>query len=136
MKIKTIFIISGVLTTLMIAPAWLAALVPSVQEFFVVDGFGETMLKSPQAMEVFDTFLLVLSFMGMAILVPIFGATCIKDLEALKKLSLLFGIMLFLVALPDYISLACGGAHPPAPIMIINVLAYLLMFYGWKKGVA
>ena len=136
MKIKTLFIISGILTLLMFIPAWLAVAVSSVQNFFIVDAFGESILQNNGALEVFDTFLLVLGCLGAGIVIAIFGATTITDLDALKKLALLFGLLLFFVALPDYVALMCGGAHPPVPIMLLNIIAYLLMFYGWKRGVA
>ena len=47
MKIKIIFIISGVLSfLLMVFPVFLASAVPSIFEFFVVDGFGEGILEN------------------------------------------------------------------------------------------
>ena len=135
MKLKYILIISGIITLLMqIFPIILASLIPSVKEFFIVDGFGESMLKNTEGLIVIDTFLSVMGFMGAAIVVPIFGALRIKDLNAKKELSLLFGIMLFLVAMPDYIGVVSDEPHAPIFIMILNVLVYALLFYGWKKG--
>ena len=135
MKLKNIFIISGILTLLMqIFPIILASLIPSVKEFFIIDGFGESMLQNTEGLVVVDTFLSVMGFMGAAIAVPIFGALRIKDLNAKKELSLLFGIMLFLVAMPDYIGIVSDEPHAPIFIMILNVLVYALLFYGWKKG--
>ena len=135
MKLKNIFIISGILTLLMqIFPIILASLIPSVKEFFIIDGFGESMLQNTEGLIVVDTFLSVMGFMGAAIAVPIFGALRIKDLNAKKELSLLFGIMLFLVAMPDYIGVVSDEPHAPIFIMILNVLVYALLFYGWKKG--
>ena len=135
MKLKNIFIISGILTLLMqIFPIILASLIPSVKEFFIIDGFGESMLQNTEGLIVVDTFLSVMGFMGAAIVVPIFGASRIKDLNAKKELSLLFGIMLFLVAMPDYIGVVSDEPHAPIFIMILNVLVYALLFYGWKKG--
>ena len=135
MKLKNIFIISGILTLLMqIFPIILASLIPSVKEFFIIDGFGESMLQNTEGLIVVDTFLSVMGFMGAAIAVPIFGALRIKDLNAKKELSLLFGIMLFLVAMPDYIGIVSDEPHAPIFIMILNVLVYALLFYGWKKG--
>ena len=135
MKLKNIFIISGILTLLMqIFPIILASLIPSVKEFFIIDGFGESMLQNTEGLVVVDTFLSVMGFMGAAIAVPIFGALRIKDLNAKKELSLLFGIMLFLVAMPDYIGVVSDEPHAPIFIMILNVLVYALLFYGWKKG--
>ena len=135
MKLKNIFIISGILTLLMqIFPIILASLIPSVKEFFIIDGFGERMLQNTEGLIVVDTFLSVMGFMGAAIVVPIFGALRIKDLNAKKELSLLFGIMLFLVAMPDYIGIVSDEPHAPIFIMILNVLVYALLFYGWKKG--
>ena len=135
MKLKNIFIISGILTLLMqIFPIILASLIPSVKEFFIIDGFGESMLQNTEGLIVVDTFLSVMGFMGAAIVVPIFGASRIKDLNAKKELSLLFGIMLFLVAMPDYIGFVSDEPHAPIFIMILNVLVYALLFYGWKKG--
>ena len=137
MKIKIIFIISGVLSfLLMVFPVFLASAVPSIFEFFVVDGFGEGILENKEAVSVFETFILVMSFMGAAIVFPIFAVLNIKDLEVQKKLSFVFGVMLLLVAMPDYIGMMTGGAHPPIEMMVINALVYLLLFYGWKKGKA
>ena len=135
MKLNNIFIVSGILTLLMqIFPIILASIIPSVKEFFIVDGFGETMLQSTEGLIVVDTFLSVMGFMGAAIVVPIFGALRIKDLNAKKELSLLFGIMLFLVAMPDYIGVISDEPHAPIFLMILNFLIYSLLLYGWKKG--
>ena len=87
MKLKNIFIISGILTLLMqIFPIILASLIPSVKEFFIIDGFGESMLQNTEGLVVVDTFLSVMGFMGAAIAVPIFGALRIKDLNAKKRI--------------------------------------------------
>ena len=117
-----------------IFPIILASLLPSVKEFFIVDGFGESMLQNTERLIVVDTLLSVMGFMEAAIVVPIFGALRIKDLNAKKELSLLFGIMLFLVAMPDYIGFVSDEPHAPIFIMILNVLVYALLFYGWIKG--
>ena len=133
MKLKNIFIISGILTLLMqIFPIILASLIPSVKEFFIIDGFGESMLQNTEGLIVVDTFLSVMGFMGAAIVVPIFGALRIKDLNA-KRIISPFGIMLFLVAMPDYIGIVSDEPHAPIFIMILNVLVYALLFYGWEK---
>ena len=135
MKLKSIFIISGVLTLIMqIVPIVLATLIPSVKEFFIIDGFGESMLQNTEGLVVFDVFISVMGFMGAAIVVPIFGALRIKDLDAQRELSLLCGIMLVLVAMPDYIGILSNEPHAPIPIMILNFLIFSIMFYGWKKG--
>ena len=105
-----------------------------MKEFFIVDGFGESMLQSTEGLIVIDTFLSVMGFMGVAILVPMFGALRIKDLDAKKELSLLFGIMLFLVAIPDYLGVISDEPHAPIFIMILNFIVYSILFYGWKKG--
>ncbi|MAJ50064.1 MAG: hypothetical protein CMB82_00395 [Flammeovirgaceae bacterium] len=135
MKLKSIFIISGVLTLIMqIVPIVLATLIPSVKEFFIIDGFGESMLQNTEGLVVFDVFISVMGFMGAAIVVPIFGALRIKDLDAQRELSLLCGIMLVLVAMPDYIGILSNEPHAPIPIMILNFLIFSILFYGWKKG--
>ena len=135
MKLKSIFIISGVLTLFMqIVPIVLATLIPSVKEFFIIDGFGESMLQNTEGLVVFDVFISVMGFMGAAIVVPIFGALRIKDLDAQRELSLLCGIMLVLVAMPDYIGILSNEPHAPIPIMILNFLIFSILFYGWKKG--
>jgi hypothetical protein len=134
MKIKNIFIISGLLTFLiMVLPVLLAMFVPEMKEFFIKDGFGD-ITANKDAMRVADTFFDVMAYMSLGIVVTIFGASTITDLDAKRKLSLLFGVMLLLIAIPDYIGLTNGGAHPPAPIMIVNALVYVAFFYGWKKG--
>ena len=135
MKLKSIFIISGVLTLIMqIVPIVLATLIPSVKEFFIIDGFGESMLQNTEGLVVFDVFISVMGFMGAAIVVPIFGALRIKDLDAQRELSLLCGIMLVLVAMPDYIGILSNEPHAPIPIMILNFLIFSILFYGWKRG--
>ena len=135
MKLKSIFIISGVLTLFMqIVPIVLATLIPSVKEFFIIDGFGESMLQNTEGLVVFDVFISVMGFMGAAMVVPIFGALRIKDLDAQRELSLLCGIMLVLVAMPDYIGILSNEPHAPIPIMILNFLIFSILFYGWKKG--
>tara|TARA_B100001057_G_C22278909_1_gene729933 strand:+ start:64 stop:477 length:414 start_codon:yes stop_codon:yes gene_type:complete len=137
MKIKNIFIITGSLSfLLMVFPVFLASAVPSIFEFFAIDGFGEGILDNKEALAVFDTFILVMSFMGAAIILPIFAAVTIKDLEIQKKLSLIFGLMLLLVAMPDFIGIIIGIAHAPLEMMVINTLIILFLFYGWKKGKA
>ena len=69
----------------MVFPVFLASAVPSIFEFFVVDGFGEGILENKEAVSVFETFILVMSFMGAAIVFPIFAVLNIKDLEVQKK---------------------------------------------------
>ena len=134
MKIKNIFIISGLLTFLiMVLPIVLAMFMPEIKEAFIKDGFGD-ITANKDAMRVADTFFDVMGYMSLGIVVTIFGASTIRDIDAQRKLSLLFGIMLLLIAVPDYIGLANGGAHPPAPIMIVNALVYLAFFFGWKRG--
>ena len=91
------------------------------------------MIQITEGLIVVDTFLSVMGFMEVAIVVPIFGALRIKDLNAKKELFLLFGIILFLVNMPDYVGVISDKPHAPIFIIILNFLICSLLFYGWKK---
>ena len=65
-------------------------------------------------MRVADTFFDVMAYMSLGIVITILELQQYRF--GCQKKTLLFGIMLFLIAVPDYIGLANGGAHPPAPL--------------------
>ena len=76
-----------------------------------------------------------MAYMSLGIVVAIFGASTINYTEAQRKLSLLFAIILLLIAVPDYRGVAIEGANPPDPNMIVNPLVYIAFFMFGKRGV-
>lgn len=135
MKLKTIFWLSAVLMLLQLLPLFGAMISEDVKTMLIVDAFGYETL-SEDAMTIFDTFALVLGCVGLGFFFLMVGATSILDLDALKRLSFLFFVVMGFFALPDLVNVFSGKLTAPLPVIILNLVALGLLYYGSKKGTA
>ena len=134
MKLNTIILVAGIMTALIVLPVLIAFVSPDMKAFFIEDAFGD-IRDNEKAMEIADTFFLILGLISIGIVILVFGALKIPDIESKKLVCLLLGILLFFFALPDFIGVIQNKAHAPYPIMAINTIVFISLFYGWKKGV-
>ena len=135
MKLKTIFWLSAVLMLLQLLPLFGAMISEDVKTMLIVDAFGYETL-SEDAMTIFDTFALVLGCVGLGFFFLMVGATSILDLDALKRLSFLFFVVMGFFALPDLVNAFSGKPTAPLPVIILNLVALGLLYSGSKKGTA
>jgi predicted membrane channel-forming protein YqfA (hemolysin III family) len=73
---------------------------------------------------------------GLGFFFLMVGATSILDLEVLKRLSFLFFVVMGFFALPDLVNAFSGKPTAPLPVIILNLVALGLLYYGRKKGTA
>ena len=135
MKLKTIFWLSAVLMLLQLLPLFGAMISEDVKTMLIVDAFGYETL-SEDAITIFDTFASVLGCVGLGFFFLMVGATSILDLEALKRLSFLFFVVMGFFALPDLVNAFSGKPTAPLLVIILNLVALGLLYYGSKKGTA
>ena len=133
MKLKTIFWLSAVLMLLQLLPLFGAMISEDVKTMLIVDAFGYETLPD-DAMTIFDTFALVLGCVGLGFFFLMVVATSILDLDALKRLSFLFFVVMGFFALPDLVNAFSGKPTAPLPVIILNLVALGLLYYGSKKG--
>ena len=134
MKLNTIIFIAGIMTALIVLPVLIAFVSPEMKTFFIEDAFGD-ISDNEKAMEIADMFFLILGLISIGIVILVFGALKIPDIESKKLVCLLLGILLFFFALPDFIGVVQNKAHAPYPIMAMNTIVFISLFYGWRKGV-
>jgi len=135
MKLKTIFWLAAVLMLLQLLPLFGAMISEDVKTMLIFDAFGYETL-SDDAMTIFDVFALVLGCVGLGFFFLMVGATSILDLEALKRLSFLFFVVMGFFALPDLVNAFSGNPTAPLPVIVLNLVALVLLYYGSKKGTA
>lgn len=135
MKLKTIFWVAAALMALQLLPLFGALASEEVKTMLILDAFGVETL-SDDAMFIFDTFALVVGCIGLGIFFMMVGATSIEDLDALKRLSFLFFVIMGFFAVPDLLNAFSGKPTAPLPIIILNLVALGLLYYGSKKGTA
>ena len=135
MKLKTIFWLAAVLMLLQLLPLFGAMISEDVKTMLIVDAFGYETL-SDDAMTIFDVFAFVLGCVGLGFFFLMVGATSILDLEALKRLSFLFFVVMGFFALPDLVNAFSGNPTAPLPVIVLNLVALVLLYYGSKKGTA
>tara|TARA_B100000953_G_scaffold51050_1_gene39377 strand:- start:33 stop:437 length:405 start_codon:yes stop_codon:yes gene_type:complete len=134
MKIKTIFWIGIACTFLQILPLLISFFSPEFKLMLITDAFGNE--PSPDAITMFDQFVLVIGFVGVGFISMLFGAFSFNDLESLKKLSFLFFVFSVFWALPDLLNVILGDPAAPLPVIILGLIQLGLFYYGSKKGVA
>ena len=134
MKLNTIILVAGIMTALIVLPVLIAFVSHDMKAFFIEDAFGD-IRDNEKAMEIADTFFMILGLISIGIVILVFGALKIPDIKSKKLVCLLLGILLFFFALPDFIGVIQNKAHAPYPIMAINTIVFISLFYGWKKGV-
>ena len=133
MKLKTIFWIAGILMLLQLLPLAGALLSADIKNMLIADAFGSAELGE-NGLLIFDTFALVLASVGLGIFFVMVGATSITDQAVLRRLSFLFFVSMGFFALPDLINFIEAKPTAPLPVVILNLLALGLLYYGSKKG--
>ena len=133
MKIRTIFWIAAILMALQLLPLFGAMFSTDFKSLLISDAFGTAQL-SENGMLIFDTFALVVGSLGLGMFFLFVGATTISDLDVLKRLSFLFFVVMGFFALPDLINFIDDKPTAPLPIIILNLVAMVLLYYGSKKG--
>ncbi len=98
----------------------------------ISDAFGSNF--SSDAVQMFDTFALVVSSMVIGIVFLIIGSLSIRNLKALRRLSFLLFVIMGFFALPDLINGIAGKPTAPIPVIIANILTMGILFYGAKRG--
>ena len=94
MRIRTIFLIASFLLLFQVAPLIISMFSVDFKSALISDAFGSNF--SSDAVQMFDTFALVVSSMVIGIVFLIIGSLSIRNLKALRRLSfLLFVIMGF-----------------------------------------
>lgn len=132
-KLKTLFTITLVIDILAIAPLFLMMFIPAMKEEMVYSQFSE-MTENELAKEISDLFHFVFTFIAVAMVIAVAASIRIEVLEAAKTAAMLLFIVHLGWALPDWVNLVMGGAHPPISVMLLSIIPVIALAYGWKKG--
>ncbi len=134
MKIKNIFFICAALIFIQGVPLFLSIISTEFKIMLINDAFGGS--PSDDAIIMFDSFALVVGLIVVGMIFLIVGATSIKDLDTLKRLSFLFYVLSGFFALPDLISFLKGDPTAPLPVIILGLVTMGLFYYGSKKAIS
>ena len=134
MKIKNIFFICAALIFIQGVPLFLSIISNEFKIMLINDAFGGS--PSDDAIIMFDSFALVVGLIVVGMIFLIVGATSIKDLDTLKRLSFLFYVLSGFFALPDLISFLKGDPTAPLPVIILGLVTMSLFYYGSKKAIS
>lgn len=132
-KLKTLFTITLVIDILAIAPLFLMIFIPAMKEEMVYSQFSG-MTENELAKEISDLFHFVFTFIAVAMVTAVAASIRIAVLEAAKTAAMLLFIVHLGWALPDWVNLVMGGAHPPISVMLLSTIPVIALAYGWKKG--
>ena len=132
MKIKNIFFICAALIFIQGFPLFLSMFSPEFKIMLINDAFGGS--PSADAIIMFESFALVVGLIVVGMIFLIVGATSIKDLDTLKRLSFLFFVLAGFFSLPDLISFIKGDPTAPLPVIILGLVTMGLFYYGSKKA--
>tara|TARA_B110000967_G_C18898717_1_gene572867 strand:+ start:3875 stop:4207 length:333 start_codon:yes stop_codon:yes gene_type:complete len=97
------------------------------------DFFGGS--PSTDAVVMFDQFALVVGLLALGFSFICIGATKLKGLVELRRISFLLFVFSGFFALPDLISVSQGNPTAPLPVIILGLTNMVLLYYGYKKGV-
>ena len=97
------------------------------------DFFGGS--PSTDAVVMFDQFALVVGLLALGFSIICIGATKLKGLVELRRISFLLFVFSGFFALPDLISVSQGNPTAPLPVIILGLTNMVLLYYGYKKGV-
>ena len=134
MKIKNIFFICAALIFIQGVPLFLSIISTEFKIMLINDAFAGS--PSDDAIIMFDSFALVVGLIVVGMIFLIVGATSIKDLDTLKRLSFLFYVLSGFFALPDLISFLKGDPTAPLPVIILGLVTMGLFYYGSKKAIS
>ena len=132
MRIRIIFLIASFLLLFQVAPLIISMFSVDFKSALISDAFGSNF--SSDAVQMFDTFALVVSSMVIGIVFLIIGSLSIRNLKALRRLSFLLFVIMGFFALPDLINGIAGKPTAPIPVIIANILTMGILFYGAKRG--
>ena len=133
MKIRIIFWIAAVSTFLQALPLYLSMFSREFKLILIGDVFGES--PSADAVAMFDQFALVVGLLALGFSFICIGATKLKGLVELRRISFLLFVFSGFFALPDLISVSQGNPTAPLPVIILGLTNMVLLYYGYKKGV-
>ena len=119
-KLKTLFTITLVIDILAIAPLFLMMFIPAMKEEMVYSQFSG-MTENELAKEISDLFHFVFTFIAVAMVIAVAASIRIEVLEAAKTAAMLLFIVHLGWVLPDWVNLVMGGAHPPIPVMLLEL---------------
>ena len=133
MKIRIVFWIAAVSTFLQALPLYLSMFSKEFKLILIGDFFGGS--PSTDAVVMFDQFALVVGLLALGFSFICIGATKLKDLVELRRISFLLFVFSGFFALPDLISVSQGNPTAPLPVIILGLTNMVLLYYGYKKGV-
>ena len=132
-KLKTLFTITLVVDILATIPLFLMMFVPAMKEEMVYSQFPG-MAENELAKEISDLFHFVFTFIATDMVIAVAASIKIAVFEAAKTAAMLLFIVHLGWALPDWVNLVMGGAHPPIAVMLLSTIPVIALAYGWKKG--
>ena len=133
MKIRIVFWIAAVSTFLQALPLYLSMFSKKFKLILIGDFFGGS--PSTDAVVMFDQFALVVGLLALGFSFICIGATKLKGLVELRRISFLLFVFSGFFALPDLISVSQGNPTAPLPVIILGLTNMVLLYYGYKKGV-
>ena len=133
MKIRIVFWIAAVSTFLQALPLYLSMFSKEFKLILIGDFFGGS--SSTDAVVMFDQFALVVGLLALGFSFICIGATKLKGLVELRRISFLLFVFSGFFALPDLISVSQGNPTAPLPVIILGLTNMVLLYYGYKKGV-
>ena len=135
MKIKTIFVVVAILTTLQMLPLAITFLSADFKDMLLADVFGEN--PSADAVKFFGNFAMVVGTLVIGLIFLLIGSMSFKDEATLRRLSFLYSVVWGFFCVPDLVSFITNdGMAAPLPVVIMGVVSFGLLLYGSKKGTA
>ena len=134
-KIKTIFVVVAILTTLQMLPLAISLLSADFKAMLLADIFGEN--PSADTVKFFGNFAMVVGTLVIGLIFLLIGSMSFKDEATLRRLSFLYSVVWGFFCVPDLISfLTNDGMAAPLPVVIMGIVSFGLLLYGSKKGTA
>ena len=90
MKIKTIFVVVAILTTLQMLPLAISLLSADFKAMLLADIFGEN--PSADTVKFFGNFAMVVGTLAIGLIFLLIGSMSFKDEATLRRLSFLYSI--------------------------------------------
>ena len=134
MKIKTIFKIVIAISILQIMPLIISLFSPEFRIMLATYTFGNT--PSDDAMQMFENFALVLSFVFTGVIFHMIGSMSFTDESVLRRQSFLYFVFFGFVSSTDLVAVLQGSnMTAPLPVILLGLVSLALLYYGSKKGI-
>ena len=138
MKIKTIFKIVIAISILQIMPLIISLFSPEFRLMLAADtlllSIGNT--PSDDAMQMFENFALVLSFVFTGVIFHMIGSMSFTDESVLRRQSFLYFVFFGFVSSTDLVAVLQGSnMTAPLPVILLGLVSLALLYYGSKKGI-